>query len=121
MGPGTWGSLPTDRTLVFCNDGDGVCGGAFSISAAHLSYTSNGAIAKGVDFIAKTVEALGAEPLKGAPPSAGANTGAIPSGGIPKGEAGGASKGAGGVKGKGGKGGSGIPKGGSGPPPTTSG
>lgn len=70
FGPGTWGSLPAERTLVFCNQGDGVCGGAFSISAAHLSYTSNGDIAKGVSFVVKTLEALGNDPLKPAPPPA---------------------------------------------------
>jgi hypothetical protein len=41
--------------MLFCNSGDGVCGGAFSISMAHLSYTSNGDIQKGTDFVAKIV------------------------------------------------------------------
>jgi len=129
FGPGTWGSLPPERTLVFCNQGDGVCGGAFSISAAHLSYTSNGDIAKGVAFVAKQIEALGPGPLKAAPPPPGANTGAIPAKGAggaaaPKGSGGAAPKGSGGAapKGSGGAGASkGVPKGGSsGPPPAAS-
>ena len=132
FGPGTWGSLPSDRTLVFCNSGDGVCGGAFSISAAHLSYTSNGDIAKGVAFVSKMVDALGSKALEAAPPPAGANTGAYPAGagGAPGAGGpppkGGAPKGAGGAPSKGGappkggaggpKAGGGMPKGGSGPP-----
>ncbi|QDS77557.1 hypothetical protein FKW77_001236 [Venturia effusa] len=47
---GGWGCLPEARTKVFCNTGDGVCGGAFAISMAHLSYTTNGDIAKGAAF-----------------------------------------------------------------------
>jgi len=50
-----WGSLPKERALLFCNTGDGVCGGAFSISVAHLSYTSNGDIQKGTDFVSQIV------------------------------------------------------------------
>jgi Cutinase len=53
---GGWGKLPEERSKVFCNQGDGVCGGAFSISAAHLSYTSNGDIAKGVSFVVDAIQ-----------------------------------------------------------------
>jgi len=128
FGPGTWGSLPKERTLVFCNSGDGVCGGAFSISAAHLSYTGNGNIQTGVNFVSKTLDALGNGPLKAAAPPPGANLGGLggipgggaPGGGAPKGAGGaGAPKGAGGAppKGAGGaKGGGGPPKGIGGPP-----
>jgi hypothetical protein len=52
---GGWGCLPEERTQVFCNKGDGVCTGAFSISAAHLSYSSNGDIGKGASFAAKII------------------------------------------------------------------
>jgi hypothetical protein len=101
FGPGTWGSLPKERTLIFCNQGDGVCGGAFSISAAHLSYTSNGDIRKGVDFVAKTIADIGDKPLVAAPPPPRPAAGAGGTGGAgpPKGKGGKASKG-----GKGGKG-----------------
>jgi len=50
-----WGTLPKERALLFCNSGDGVCGGAFSISMAHLSYTSNGDVQKGTDFVSQIV------------------------------------------------------------------
>jgi Cutinase len=59
---GGWGCLPEDRTKVFCNSGDGVCTGSFSISAAHLSYTTNGDIAKGAAF---AVQVINEGPLKG--------------------------------------------------------
>jgi hypothetical protein len=104
FGPGTWGSLPKERTLIFCNSGDGVCGGAFSISAAHLSYTSNGDIKKGVDFVAKTLSALGEGPLQAAAAPAPSMGGFGGAGGAP-----GGAKGAGMPKGKG-KGGGGFPK-----------
>jgi hypothetical protein len=52
---GGWGCLPESRTRIFCNKGDGVCDGAFSISTAHMSYTSNGDIGKGVSFAAQIV------------------------------------------------------------------
>jgi cutinase len=48
-----WGSLPPSRAKVFCNSGDGVCGGAFSISAAHMAYGANGDVGKAVSFIAQ--------------------------------------------------------------------
>jgi hypothetical protein len=76
LGLGGWGSLPKSHTLVFCNSGDGVCGGAFSISAAHLSYTSNGDISKGVEFVSKFITD-GGEGVSDAPPA--------PAGGAPKG------------------------------------
>ena len=87
LGLGGWGSLPKSHTMVFCNSGDGVCGGAFSISAAHLSYTSNGDINKGIEFVAKIVGGAG-ESVSDAPASAGAapKGGKIPkSSGSPKG------------------------------------
>jgi hypothetical protein len=88
FGPGTWGSLPKNRTMIFCNTGDGVCKGAFSISGAHLSYTSNGDIRKGVEFVSRTISALGNSPLKGGPPpppDAGPRGGGAPkNGGAPK-------------------------------------
>ncbi|KAF2397744.1 cutinase-domain-containing protein [Trichodelitschia bisporula] len=61
---GTWGCLPESRSRVFCNKGDGVCTGQFSISAAHLSYTGNGDINKGAAFAAEIVSKgqLGASP-----------------------------------------------------------
>lgn len=31
--------FPKDGIKTFCNAGDGVCSGKFSITAAHLSYT----------------------------------------------------------------------------------
>jgi len=98
LGLGGWGSLPKSHSLVFCNTGDGVCGGAFSISAAHLSYTSNGDIQKGVDFVAKVINNVGgdvAAPSAGAPKGAGTPK----SGGMPKGS--GAPKGTGSPKGVG--------------------
>jgi len=55
-----WGKLPESRAKLFCNSGDGVCGGAFSISAAHLSYTSNGDIGKAVEFISGAINSMGA-------------------------------------------------------------
>jgi len=57
-----WGKLPDSRAKLFCNSGDGVCGGAFSISAAHLSYTSNGDIGKAVEFIGGAIAAMGNAP-----------------------------------------------------------
>ncbi|KAF2423503.1 cutinase, partial [Tothia fuscella] len=48
---GGWGCMPEARTQVNCAKGDGVCTGAFSISAAHLSYTGDGSIAKCVNFV----------------------------------------------------------------------
>jgi len=55
VGPGGWGCLPQNRGKIFCSKGDGVCGGAFSISAAHMSYTSNGDIGKGASFAAQFI------------------------------------------------------------------
>jgi hypothetical protein len=52
---GGWGCLPEARTQVNCNKGDGVCTGAFSISVAHLSYTADGSINKGVNFAAQVI------------------------------------------------------------------
>jgi hypothetical protein len=53
---GTWGSLPKTRTLINCDPGDGVCGGKFSISEAHMAYLRNGDIQKSADFVAKFVK-----------------------------------------------------------------
>jgi len=126
---GGWGCLPEDRTSVFCNKGDGVCTGQFSISAAHLSYTSNGDIAKGAAFAVAAINkmpgtaaaadggsckwALNAADYKGA----GGAAGGAPGGGAPgKGGAkGGGAKGGAPPKGKG-SGGSGMA-----PPPKESG
>ncbi|KAK6437236.1 hypothetical protein LTR95_006566 [Oleoguttula sp. CCFEE 5521] len=48
------GSLPASKVKQFCASGDGVCeNGTFSISAAHLSYTSNGDVTAGAQFIAQ--------------------------------------------------------------------
>nr|OQO24282.1 hypothetical protein B0A51_07984 [Rachicladosporium sp. CCFEE 5018] len=48
------GNLPASKVKEFCASGDGVCeGGTFSISAAHLSYTSNGDTTAGAQFIAQ--------------------------------------------------------------------
>jgi hypothetical protein len=41
---------------VFCNSGDGVCTGAFAISVAHLSYTTNGDIGKAVSFVQRLIK-----------------------------------------------------------------
>lgn len=119
FGPGTWGSLPKNRTMIFCNAGDGVCKGAFSISGAHLSYTSNGDIKKGVEFVSRTISAFGNDPLKAAPPpppearpsgAKGSGRGGAPkSGGFPKG--GGPAKAGGAAKGGGFPKGGGLPKG----------
>jgi cutinase len=48
--------MPKEKAKIFCNAGDGVCNAAFSISAAHLSYTTNGDIGKAVDFIASVLK-----------------------------------------------------------------
>jgi len=90
MNVGIWGCLPEDRTKVFCNKGDGVCGGAFSISAAHMSYTTNGDVGKGATFASQMISGgkfngLSGEacryPLdlsKGAPPKPGGPPAAAP-------------------------------------------
>jgi hypothetical protein len=104
---GGWGCLPEDRTQVFCNKGDGVCTGAFSISGAHLSYTSNGDIGKGAAFATQIVNGnkMGGNP-------GGECKYGISINDIPKGEGGGAKAGGGGTKGKGMPGkGTGAPKG----------
>jgi cutinase len=124
---GGWGCLPESRALVNCAKGDGVCTGAFSISAAHMSYTGDGSIAKGVNFAAQIINggklegnpggeckygisAADLQNMKGAggtggAPGTGGSAPPTSSKGSPKG------------KGKGGSGG--MPKGGSGmsPPP----
>jgi hypothetical protein len=110
---GGWGCLPESRTQVNCNKGDGVCTGAFSISMAHLSYTADGSIAKGVNFAAQIINGgkLEGNPdgackyginigdIKGAggAPGAPGAGGAPATGGSPKGKGGGMPKGAGGV------------------------
>lgn len=112
---GGWGCLPEDRTKVFCNSGDGVCTGAFSISGAHLSYTTNGDIAKGAAFAAQVISGgaikgvegeckYGNSGFKGAGGAGGASA---------KGSGGGGTKGTAGAKGAGGSGGGlkGVPKG----------
>jgi hypothetical protein len=43
--------ISTDKIKTFCNPTDGVCKGEFSISAGHLSYTTNGDISKAVAWI----------------------------------------------------------------------
>jgi hypothetical protein len=104
--------------MVFCNQGDGVCGGAFSISAAHLSYTSNGTIQKGVDFVASVManpdigQTSPKNPNASSPPVPG---GALTDGGMPKGGGSvGGSKGTPKGAPKGSPKGGGVPKG---PPP----
>ncbi|KAF2221934.1 cutinase, partial [Elsinoe ampelina] len=48
QGGGKIGSIPT---LSTCNAGDGVCTtGGFVITAAHLTYTSDGSVQKAVQF-----------------------------------------------------------------------
>jgi hypothetical protein len=43
--------ISQDKIKTFCNAGDGVCGGAFTITASHLSYTTNGDISKAAAWI----------------------------------------------------------------------
>lgn len=97
---GGWGCLPEDRTKVFCNSGDGVCTGSFSISGAHLSYTTNGDIAKGAAF---AVQVINGGSLKGVEGECkyGISAADLPkgAGGAPKGSGGGLPKGSGSPKG----------------------
>lgn len=54
------GSLPSSKVKEFCASGDGVCEtGTFSISAAHLSYTTNGDTKQGAQFIQQQAGASG--------------------------------------------------------------
>jgi hypothetical protein len=114
---GGWGCLPEARTQVNCNKGDGVCTGAFSISMAHLSYTADGSINKGVNFAAQIISGgkLDGNPggtckyafsIADIPRPDGAAAGGAPSAGGAKGSPKGAPKG---------KGTGSVPKG-SGPP-----
>lgn len=47
----------TCRVLTICAAGDGVCGGALLVTAAHLSYQDD--VPDAVEFIASRVEAAG--------------------------------------------------------------
>ncbi|KAI6840773.1 hypothetical protein KC367_g4254 [Hortaea werneckii] len=52
------GDLPDSKLKEFCASGDGVCEtGTFSISAAHLSYTSGSDISEGAEFIESNIGA----------------------------------------------------------------
>lgn len=53
----TFSNIDASKTKVYCAQGDAVCYGQFSISAAHLSYGSDGDTTTGAQFI---VSALGA-------------------------------------------------------------
>lgn len=44
--------VDANKVKIFCAEGDQVCAGAFSITPAHLSYTSSGDTLKGAQFIA---------------------------------------------------------------------
>jgi cutinase len=48
--------IPRDRVKTFCNAGDGVCGGSFTITASHLSYTMNGDISAAASWIKAVVK-----------------------------------------------------------------
>ena len=44
--------VDASKVKIFCATGDSVCTGGFTITPAHLSYTSSGDTAKGAQFIA---------------------------------------------------------------------
>ena len=48
-------NIDSSKTLINCAAGDDVCNDMFVISAAHLSYGTNGDIQKSVSFIQQTL------------------------------------------------------------------
>ena len=50
-------NYPAEDTLIICAKGDGVCGGALIVTAAHLSYTPDAPAA--AQFLASRVTAAG--------------------------------------------------------------
>ncbi|KAF1989317.1 carbohydrate esterase family 5 protein [Aulographum hederae CBS 113979] len=63
---------PADRLKVFCDRGDGVCGGLLLVNMGHFAYFLNGDIGKAVDFLASKINAAGtAGPAAAAPVSSG--------------------------------------------------
>lgn len=52
-------NIDKSHTKIFCNIGDGVCMDAFIISAAHLSYTTDGSIGRAASFIQSVIGTVG--------------------------------------------------------------
>jgi cutinase len=49
--------FPQERAKVWCNQGDGVCGGQLNVNAGHMSYSSStGAAAKWLDQRVKAMK-----------------------------------------------------------------
>ncbi|KAF2395833.1 alpha/beta-hydrolase, partial [Trichodelitschia bisporula] len=50
-------NFPTERSKVWCNKNDGVCGGALNVNAGHLSY-SNAQIGEAATYLATQAKSL---------------------------------------------------------------
>jgi len=50
-------NFPTERSRVWCNQGDGVCGGQLNVNAGHMSYASS--IDEAADWLVQKVKSGG--------------------------------------------------------------
>jgi hypothetical protein len=90
--------LATDKSKVFCNQGDGVCSGALLVNGAHMSYMSGGGkLKEGADWLISQVRKMNPSAVGGG--GGGASEEAEAPAAAPK--AGGGAKGGKGGKGKG--------------------
>ncbi|TID19720.1 putative cutinase 1 [Venturia nashicola] len=62
--------FPTEKTRVWCNPTDGVCGGALNVNAGHLAY-SGSQINEAATFLAKAVKSGGSTSSQGKAKSGG--------------------------------------------------
>src|ERR1700712_2254137 len=49
-------NFPPEKTKIFCNKGDGVCGGGLNVNAGHMSYGDS--FKPGADFIVSKLKAF---------------------------------------------------------------
>lgn len=64
-------NFPTEKSKVFCESNDGVCGGMLNVNAGHLAYASGGGkLKEGADWLISQVKSF-----KSSAPAASAPTG----------------------------------------------
>jgi cutinase len=50
-------NYPKDQVTIYCDKGDGVCGGALNVNAGHFVYTRDGTAPKAVAFLKGKIDA----------------------------------------------------------------
>jgi len=55
-------NFPKEKTEIFCDKNDGVCGGALNVNAGHFVYTIDGSGDRAIKFLKDKIDgALGAK------------------------------------------------------------